>query len=212
MTSNIDIVKGNFTGAGIVGHSKADKAKSRQRILDAASLQLRELGFAGISIGELMKSAKLTHGGFYGHFESREDLVAQALDQALTDGEASAVRAGSTKGPRTLKSFLNNYLSRIHRDDPSSGCAFAALAGDVARADQRSRDIMTRHAEAWVDTLCKLLDDDHAGEFAMSVMCAVVGAVTLSRAVGDEALSDKLLLAARKTILEQAAARQSSGN
>lgn len=191
-----------------MGHSKADKAKSRQRILDAASLQLRELGLAGVSISELMKSAKLTHGGFYGHFESRDDLIAQALDQALTDGEATAVRAGSAKGPRSLKSFLNSYLSRAHRDAPHAGCAVAALAGDVARADKRSREIMTKHVEEWIDSLSKLLDDEAADEFAIAVMCAAVGAVTLSRAVSNDDMSDRLLQAARKTVLEWASARQ----
>ena len=80
MAADSQIVKCNFHGARQVGHSQAEKARSRDRILNAAALQLRELGLAGISIGELMKSAKLTHGGFYGHFESRDDLIAQALD------------------------------------------------------------------------------------------------------------------------------------
>lgn len=190
-----------------MGHSQADKARSRQRILDAAALQLRELGLEGVSIGELMKSAKLTHGGFYGHFPSREDLIAEALKKALDDGAASAVRAGSAKGPRTLKSFLNSYLSKAHRDDPRSGCAISALAGDIARADHRTREIMTKHIAKHFDIIAKLVGDDDATDFSMSVLCTIVGAVTLSRAISDEDISNKVLLAARKTILDHAGTR-----
>jgi|SRR5579864_6302307 len=213
MTSGIRIVKDHFFSLlerAQVGHSQADKAKSRQRILDAAALQLRELGLAGVSIGELMKSAKLTHGGFYGHFESRDDLIAQALDKALNDGEAASAHAGSAKGPRTLKSFLNGYLSKAHRDDPGSGCAIAALAGDVARADKRPREVMTAHLKKSFDGVRTLIGDEDATDFAMSVMCTVVGALTLARVVNDEELSNRLLLAARKTILDYAELRRSS--
>lgn len=193
-----------------MGHSQADKARSRQRILDAAALQLRELGLEGVSIGELMKSAKLTHGGFYGHFPSREDLIAEALKKALDDGAASAVRAGSAKGPRTLKSFLNSYLSKAHRDDPRSGCAISALAGDIARADQRTREIMTKHIAKHFDIISTLVGDYDATDFSMSVLCTIVGAVTLSRAISDEDISSKVLLAARKTILDYAETRTPS--
>lgn len=193
-----------------MGHSQVDKAKSRQRILDAAALQLRELGLEGVSIGELMKSAKLTHGGFYGHFSSRDDLIAEALDKALKDGAASAARAGSAKGPRTLKSFLNSYLSRAHRDDPRSGCAISALAGDVARADQRTREIMTKHVAKHFDVISKLVGEDDGADFSMSVLCTIVGAVMLSRAISDEETSNKVLLAARKTILDYAETRTPS--
>ncbi|WP_334383282.1 MULTISPECIES: TetR/AcrR family transcriptional regulator [unclassified Bradyrhizobium] len=199
-----------FPGATQVGHSQAEKARSRERILDAAALQLRELGLAGISISELMTSARLTHGGFYGHFESRDDLIAQALDRALADGDASAINAASAKGPRTLKSFLNAYLSKTHRDDPASGCAVAALAGDVARADSRTRDIMTAYLEKSFDSIATLIGDEDATEFATSVMCTIVGAMTLSRVMREEEASKKILLAARRSILDYAEMRRSS--
>jgi TetR/AcrR family transcriptional repressor of nem operon len=210
MAAEIQIVKCNFLGATQVGHSQVEKARSRERILDAAAQRLRELGLAGISISELMKSARLTHGGFYGHFESRDDLIAQALDRALADGDASAINAASAKGPRTLKSFLNAYLSKAHRDDPASGCAVAALAGDVARADSRTRDIMTDYLEKSFDNLAMLVGDEDATEFAMSVMCTIVGAMTLSRVMRDQEASKKILLAARRSILDYAEMRRSS--
>ena len=191
-----------------MGYSQADKARSRQRILDMAATQIREVGLAGVSIGELMKSANLTHGGFYGHFASRDDLIAEALDKALSDGEASAARSGSVKGPRTLKSFLNSYLSKSHRDNLASGCAVSALAGDAARADPRMRDIMSKHVGHYFDNIQTLLEDDSDREFAMSVMCMVVGAVTLSRVMQDYPMSDQILQNARRTILDHAKSRE----
>ena len=189
-----------------MGHSQADKAQSRQRILDAAALQLRELGLSGVSIGDLMKSAKLTHGGFYGHFSSRDDLIAEAFEKALRDGEESSIR--SSKGPRTLKSFLNSYLSKTHRDNPGTGCAISALAGDVARADIRARSIMSDRLGKYFDNIKDMADENDANDFAMAVMSMIVGAVTLSRVMKDEATSDKLLLAARRAILEYDALRK----
>lgn len=191
-----------------MGHSQADNARNRQRILDAAAPRLRQSGLAGVSIRELMRSAQLTHGGFYGHFASRDDLIAEVLEKALSDGETS-FRAGSGKGPHTLKSFLNVYLSKAHRDDPGSGCAVSALAGDVARTDQRSREIMTNYVVRFFDNICNLIDDEEATEFAMSVVCTIVGAVTLSRAVSDEKMSNRLLSVARQAILDRAEARES---
>jgi TetR/AcrR family transcriptional repressor of nem operon len=210
MAAGGQIVKCNFLGATQVGHSQAEKARSRERILNAAALQLRELGLAGVSIGELMKSARLTHGGFYGHFESRDDLIAQALDRALAEGDASAIRAASVKGPRTLKSFLNTYLSKAHRDDPTTGCAVAALAGDVARADSRTRDIMTAYLEKSFDSIAAVIEDEDATELAISVMCTIVGALTLSRVASDKEASKRILLAARRSILDYAEMRRTS--
>ena len=127
-----------------MGHSRAEKAESRKRILAAASTRIREDGLDGISVGELMKSVNLTHGGFYGHFASRSALIAAALEKALDDGEAASVAHSSARGSRTVKSIVNNYLSPAHRDHPSSGCAIPTLAGEVGRADAKVRAIMAQ--------------------------------------------------------------------
>lgn len=185
-----------------MGHSQADKARNRDRILDVAATQLREAGLDGVSIGELMKAVNLTHGGFYGHFASRDELVAAALDKALTDGEASAVKSGSAKGPRTLKSVANSYLSKSHRDNPSSGCAVAALAGDVARSNDLNREIMTKHLARYFENIEGVMGDQGSRELAISLMCMMVGAVALSRVMTDPNASDKVLLAARNSMLE----------
>ncbi len=184
-----------------MGHSQADKARSRERILEVAAAQLRELGLDGVSIGGLMKAVDLTHGGFYGHFASRDDLVAAALDKALTDGQASAIRSSSAKGKRTLKSVANSYLSKVHRDNPDSGCAVAALSGDVARSNDQNREIMSKHLARYFDNMQNVMGDTGSRELAISLMCMMVGAVTLSRVTTDASRSDEILQAARKSIL-----------
>ena len=194
-----------------MGHSQADKARSHQRILEAAASQLKQNGLDGVSIADLMKSAKLTHGGFYGHFKSREDLVAQAIDKALRDGEAEAIRVGSINGPRTLKSFLTSYLNRAHRDNRRTGCAIAALAGDVARTDdRRTREIMSKHLVTAFENIDKCAGDGNADDLGITIMCAVVGAITLSRIMTDANESDRILAAVRKTLLKFAELHQSS--
>ena len=160
-----------------MGHSQAEKARSRERILAEASRQVRREGLESVSIGALMKSVGLTHGGFYGHFENRSALLAEALERALLEGEANA---GS---PEHFKGVVHNYLSRAHRDARDSGCAVAALVSDVARAEAGSRAVMNGHVETFIASVAKTLEGDEAR--AIVAVSAMVGALTLSRVVTD---------------------------
>lgn len=190
-----------------MGHSRAEKALSRKRILAAAATRIRETGLDGISVGELMKSVNLTHGGFYGHFESRAQLIAAALEQALADGEkASAAHAGD-RGSMTVKSILNSYLSPAHRDHPSSGCAIPTLAGEVGRADPEVRAIMAQQLAKSFETMGDALGEtgQDQEQFAVSAWSMMVGAMMISRIMADDPLADRVLALARKSILELAA-------
>lgn len=181
-----------------MGHSQAEKAMSRERILTMAAEQIRESGLESISVGKLMQSVNLTHGGFYGHFASRSDLLAQALKRALVEGEAVA-RASSTPGKiRTFSNIVRGYLSRVHRDSRSSGCAISALVSDVGRADRKSRDVMAEHIEGLVDKLTETLGDRDKATAAVSTM---VGALALSRVMTDPKRSDAILKAAKDQVL-----------
>src|SRR6185436_7557460 len=118
----MDIIQIVNSGDSSMGHSQAEKARSRERILAEASRQVRRGGLESVSVGALMKSVGLTHGGFYGHFESRSALLAEALERALAEGEANAKALGSGR-PRTVSSIAGGYLSRAHRDNRENGCA-----------------------------------------------------------------------------------------
>lgn len=175
-----------------MGHSQAEKAQSRERILAEASRQVRSGGLDSLSVGSLMESVGLTHGGFYGHFESRGALLTQALERALKEGEA---KAGATP---TFSGIVRSYLSRSHRDACDSGCAITALLSDVARAGEGHREVMGAHVESFIDSVAKSLGDDE--ESAMLAVSAMVGALALSRAVADPARSNAILKSVREQL------------
>ncbi len=171
-----------------MGHSQAEKAESRERILAEASRQIRRDGLESVSVGALMKSVGLTHGGFYGHFESRSALLEEALERALLEGEANAQASGSRAH---FPNMVRGYLSRAHRDARDSGCAIAALVSDAARAEDGPRAKMTRQVEAFIASVAHTLDEDEAR--AIVAVSAMVGALTLSRVVADPERSDSIL-------------------
>lgn len=182
-----------------MGHSQADKAQSRERILEQAAEQIRDGGLESVSVGKLMRSANLTHGGFYGHFASRSDLLLHALERALDAGLA-AFEAKSGKEPVEYSATVRSYLSRKHRDGRTTGCAIAALAGDVARADESARAAMSAHIEGFIGRMDAALggDDPDKAVFAVSAM---IGALVVSRVMADEKRSDAVLAAAKRELL-----------
>jgi TetR/AcrR family transcriptional repressor of nem operon len=175
-----------------MGHSQAEKAQSRERILAEAARQIRREGLESVSVGALMKSVGLTHGGFYGHFESRSALLEEALQRALLEGEA---KTRSPQPPARFGDLVRGYLSRTHRDARDSGCAVAALVSDAARAEAGPRAIMDEHVESFIASVAEALDGDDAR--AVVAVSAMVGALALSRVVSDPARSDAVLKAVR---------------
>jgi TetR/AcrR family transcriptional repressor of nem operon len=179
-----------------VGSSQADKAASHDRIVTAAAARIRRDGIDGVSVNELMSEAGLTHGGFYRHFASRDDLVAEAVEHALAQGSRPADAAARTGGTRALAAVIDGYLSETHRDHPESGCAVAALPGDVARSTPRARQAYSRQVRRYIDLLVNLIpatDPADGRREAVLTLAALVGAVSMARAVDDPALSGELL-------------------
>jgi TetR/AcrR family transcriptional regulator, transcriptional repressor for nem operon len=179
-----------------MGSSQADKAASHERIVTAAAARVRRDGVAGISVAELMSEAGLTHGGFYRHFASRDELIAEAVEAALAHGSRRTDAAAELGGILALTAIIDGYLSQLHRDKPESGCAVAALPSDVARGDQRTRDAYTAQVQRYLDLLDALLPEDDRGvrrDDALLTLAALVGAVSLARAVADGELSDEIL-------------------
>jgi TetR/AcrR family transcriptional repressor of nem operon len=172
-----------------MGHSRSQKAESRERILAEAAHQVRSGGLDSVSVGSLMQSVGLTHGGFYGHFASRAELLAQAVERALVDGEAAANRKSLP-----FARIARTYLSRGHRDARATGCAIAALASEVGRADERTRRIMEDHIDLAIADVAESLGDADERR-AMVAVSAMIGAVTLARVMTDRQRSDDLLRA-----------------
>src|SRR5260370_2523077 len=128
-----------FFGEDHMGHSKAEKARTHKRIVGMASKRFREKGVAGFGIAELMKEAGLTVGGFYKHFESRDDLVAEAVSSAFGAWKRQMEAAASGGPPLSYAKLIDEYLNEAHRNNPDTRCAFSALAGEIARSDRPAR-------------------------------------------------------------------------
>jgi TetR/AcrR family transcriptional repressor of nem operon len=178
-----------------VGSSQADKAASHQRIVNIASTRIRRDGVDGLGVANLMGEAGLTHGGFYRHFKSRDDLVTEAVTQALAQGSARTRAAASKGGLQALKSIIDGYLSKSHRDHPESGCAVAALAEDVGRASDRTREAYARQVLEYIELLAGLApgDDPSDRHRAILTLSALVGALSIARGIGDQDLSARIL-------------------
>jgi TetR/AcrR family transcriptional regulator, transcriptional repressor for nem operon len=179
-----------------MGHSRAEKIKTHRRIVSIASKKFREEGLAGVGIAELMKEAGLTVGGFYKHFASRNDLVAEAVSSAF-GGWKRRVDAAASGGPSiSLAKLIDDYLNEAHRDNPGSGCAFSALAPEIARSDKRTRSLTSEQVRNDIQLVATLLpgrDKRTARSRAILIFSALVGAMSLARAVSDEALSHEIL-------------------
>src|SRR5260370_9369624 len=109
-----------------MGHSRAEKAKTHKRIVSIASKKFREEGLAGAGIAELMKEAGLTVGGFYKHFDSRDDLVAEAVSSAFGGWKRRVDAAASGGPPVSYTKLIDENLNAPHRHNPSRGCPFSA--------------------------------------------------------------------------------------
>ncbi|KAA0694225.1 TetR/AcrR family transcriptional regulator [Halopseudomonas laoshanensis] len=174
-----------------MGHSRASKQQSHEHIVSTAAKRFRESGVDGVSIANLMKEAGLTHGGFYKHFTSRDDLVTEALEVAL----ASSRKRYSSGGDAAFESFVTGYLSIKHRDNPGEGCAVAALANDIPRARGDSKALFTTHLERSFDWIADLLGAEHPDARARAIVAfsTMVGALGFARALDNEALSQEVL-------------------
>jgi TetR/AcrR family transcriptional repressor of nem operon len=184
-----------------MGYSKAQKARTHKRIVAIAAKRFREKGLAGFGIAELMKEAGLTVGGFYKHFDSRDELVAEAVSSAFGGWQRRVDAAASGGPPVSCAELIDDYLSDMHRKNPGTGCAFSALAPEIARSDKRTRALTSEQVRNDLELIAGLLPDNdkHAARSrAILTFSALVGAMSLARAVSDESLSREIL----KTVAE----------
>ena len=184
----------------VPGTRADNKRESLDRILDAAARRLREEGIDGAAIVPVMRDAGLTHGAFYSHFSSKEELASAAFGRAITTGRSHwiAPSRGESWGAR-LTSLAKRYLSSAHRDDLSTSCGFATLSSDAAHASDEFRASYEHELRKSLAAIC---DDDEADDRlddAIALMAICVGGMSLSRAVVDPKLSARILRVARET-------------
>jgi len=188
--------------------SREKAAENRERIIDAAGTLFRAKGFAGIGVADIMKAAELTHGGFYGHFASKDDLAAQASRRSLARAAAKWERIAAAAPEKAYAALLANYLAPTHRDDPGRGCAFASISADAARGGKTVRAAFAEGLQPFLDVLAESIPGRSKAarrRKAVATMASLVGAITLARAVGDRRLSNEILAAVQRELLETVA-------
>jgi TetR/AcrR family transcriptional repressor of nem operon len=167
---------------------------NRRRVVEVAASLFRERGINGVGVADIMASAGLTHGGFYGQFANKEALAAEAFDSAVGEGHRG-----------TGDAIITNYLSLAHVRSPGMGCPLAALANDVAREPRGGpvRARFTRGVEGLASLLAGLTPraaKERRRQRSLATLSTLVGAVVLARAVDDDALATELLEAARTSV------------
>jgi TetR/AcrR family transcriptional repressor of nem operon len=184
-------------------HKQATKAK----VLKAAARAIRQNGPDRVAVAGIMADVGLTHGGFYAHFASKDDLLAQAIGQMFAESAANwDTVVGGRTAPGALTAYFDFYLSPAHRDRRDRGCPLPALSADLPRLPPPSREAFGRGVASLTARLAEGLAAAGCAEpqtLASSVLSEMVGAVALARAVADPLQSDRLLDAARQTIRRQ---------
>lgn len=183
------------------------KEEVRERIIEAASRRFRR-GGANVGIGQLMSALKLTHGGFYRHFKSKDELFAEALARAFEDArEMIGEHARRAKPGRELETLVGYYLSEEHCDEVARGCPVAALATDVARygKSRRVRAAMDRAVKQHAQLMSRFMQgktQEEKERNALTLFAMLSGVLGVARAISDPDLRRALLSGALETVLE----------
>jgi TetR/AcrR family transcriptional regulator, transcriptional repressor for nem operon len=191
-----------------LGVSREQAAENRRAIVAAATRLFRQRGMEAVGLSELMKHAGFTQGGFYNHFKSKADLVAEVLASAIAEGIADfakLARAPVDDSTTALRRYINWYLSKAHRDNIDHGCPVTGFAGDAPRLDAGAQshfaggldDLITILAGLIAETASRAASDElrTLRERAISLFCEMLGALVLSRSVAQAApaLSNEIL-------------------
>lgn len=183
---------------------------NRQRIVETAARLFRERGFDGVGIAQLMEEVGLTHGGFYGQFSSKEDLMVEASAKAFHDTNQRWREMRDRAPDMALAAIASLYVSPDHRDHPGDGCVLPTLGIDATRQGLPVHSVVTDAAKDLILLLTEVIPGRTAQvrrEQALVSCAAMVGAVVLARAVTDAALSDEILEAVRTQITKLDRAR-----
>ena len=187
---------------------KGHKETTRKHIVEVASERFRKDGIAAVGIATAMADAGLTHGGFYAHFESKEDLVREAMEAAFTQSKArhDAVRK---PGPAGLEAYIRSYLRSSHRDTPERGCAAATLVAEIARSGEATRGAFASRLEIIFDRIEEHLPAEIPGadrrSIAIGIFSILMGTIQMSRIFVDQAESETVLESGIKSALKLAA-------
>jgi TetR/AcrR family transcriptional regulator, transcriptional repressor for nem operon len=178
----------------VARYGKEHKQETRQRIIETAGRRFKRDGIDGSGVATLMADAGLTNGAFYGHFASKEDLVASAIADQLREQRASFnAQAPDRAG---LEQYVRKYLSIQHRDNPQDGCPSAALLDEIGRCTDATKRAYTDGVLAVIDDIAARMapeDPQEARVKTLSLFAMMIGTLQLSRSLADRQLADAVL-------------------
>jgi len=184
-------------------YGEDQKQATRQRIVEAAGRRFKQDGIDGAGVAAVMSDAGLTNGAFYGHFSSKEDLVANVLaDQLRAQRHSFDAQPSDRAG---LEAFVRSYLSPQHRDQCADGCPSAALLDEIGRRPAATRQVFSDELMGVIDDIASRLDPtdvEVARTDALTLFGLMVGTLQLARALTDRDLSDQLLAQGVDTALK----------
>jgi TetR/AcrR family transcriptional repressor of nem operon len=176
------------------------KQKSREAIAASAASLLRERGIKASSVMDVMKGAGLTVGGFYSHYDSKEELFVETLKNTASANWSHLLKSARGDSPRSRTlSVIRQYLSRKHRDNKETGCLLPSTATEIAQQGEPYRTALERELSGFLDSFANMIDASaESRDKALGLIALMYGALSLSRAVAGTRLSDEFLKAGRK--------------
>jgi TetR/AcrR family transcriptional repressor of nem operon len=185
--------------------SKAETAKTRERIVKAAGAEFAANGISEAALARVMAAAGLTHGGFYRHFASKDQLVLEACNKTIFSLIVGLeLLINGKPHEQALGLLVGRYVSRAHRDRPRTGCPLAALGSELARRDTRTRHAATEgflQLSRLIASHLETVPSRKRAEMSMAIVSAMVGAIILARVAPDSRISDSVLVATRDYII-----------
>ncbi|MBV6661214.1 TetR/AcrR family transcriptional regulator [Pseudomonas yamanorum] len=189
-------------------YSQDHKAQTHRRIIKEASVRFRRDGIGATGLQPLMKALNLTHGGFYAHFKSKDELVEKALQAAATELDAHCAMLFSQERP--LEAFIDSYLSEWHQTSPDQGCPLTTMSSEMGLRGQNSRttDEVLNARLKQVETA---LGNPNAGEQSLVLMSTLVGALVLARSVESAELATRILDVVRGSLKAEVVEQKKAG-
>lgn len=189
-------------------YSQDHKAQTHRRIIKEASVRFRRDGIGATGLQPLMKALNLTHGGFYAHFKSKDELVEKALQAAAAELDAHCERLFSQERP--LEAFIDSYLSEWHQTSPDQGCPLTTMSSEMGLRGQNSRttDEVLNARLKQVETA---LGNPNAGEQSLVLMSTLVGALVLARSVESAELATRILDVVRGSLKTEVVEQKKAG-
>lgn len=183
-------------------YSKERKAETHARIVQKASERFRAEGVDAVGVGSLMQSLGLTVGGFYAHFDSKEDLIAQACRSGFSVTNARFRTYIETKKPgEQFAAIVEAYLSPQHRDMPGEGCFAAATGAELARRLDETRVALAEQVDGWIGVIAAAMENDKLDGDARGIAGTLVGCLILARVMPDRTTADAFLDSGRRAAM-----------